>query len=283
MTSDSTIGPFAALEHVFQIECADDTARTRLEAIFSPLRTDRSHIATYTIADASTPGFVDVSLDGERIAHVDDLRVAEEHLIWTVNRRAVDSWPTVLLHGGAVQAPDGTGVLVVGRSGAGKSTLVTSLIRAGFGYLSDELIPLESDGMVRAHPRAISLKHGSWGTFPESAHHSVEVSSGGGLGQRHLDPQRLGATIVPWTKPGLVVLLDRPPEAGQARWDPVATAPAVYELCHHAFNIAGLGSVGLESLRSVVNDATMVTLRGGTPEQRAGTVESLVRDRIRIT
>jgi len=46
------------------------------------------------------------------------------------------------LHAASLLAPDGMGVLIVGRSGSGKSTITIGLIRKGWGYLSDDAVLL---------------------------------------------------------------------------------------------------------------------------------------------
>jgi hypothetical protein len=60
-----------------------------------------------------------------------------------------------------------TAVLVVGASGAGKSTLAWALCHHGFGYLSDELSPIELDALrVHAYPHALCLKTAPPGPYP---------------------------------------------------------------------------------------------------------------------
>ena len=67
-----------------------------------------------------------------------------------------------LLHASAIGFGDGA-VVLAGRSGAGKSTLTAALVAAGGGYLGDDLIPLDRDGLcVHAFASALSVKTGSW-------------------------------------------------------------------------------------------------------------------------
>jgi len=73
------------------------------------------------------------------------------------------------LHAGAV-ARAGAGYLLPGSSGSGKSSLCATLVRAGFGYLSDDFVLLSAaDGQVRCVPcfRTMTLD-AAWATrFPE--------------------------------------------------------------------------------------------------------------------
>ena len=48
------------------------------------------------------------------------------------------------LHGGALEAPSGEGVLIVGPSGSGKSTLSAGLVLRGWACVSDDLLILSS-------------------------------------------------------------------------------------------------------------------------------------------
>ncbi|HXW39494.1 MAG TPA: hypothetical protein VEJ44_07350 [Acidimicrobiales bacterium] len=70
----------------------------------------------------------------------------------------------------ACVALDGRGLLVAGPSGAGKSTLATALVRAGFGFLSDDLVFLELDGdhlTAHAFPDEVDLGQTSVAMFSE--------------------------------------------------------------------------------------------------------------------
>ena len=50
------------------------------------------------------------------------------------------------LHTAALVSPEGRGMLVAGPSGVGKSTIAIALVRAGWGYLSDDAVLLRRDG-----------------------------------------------------------------------------------------------------------------------------------------
>ena len=66
-----------------------------------------------------------------------------------------------LFHASAV-ARDNSALLFSAPSGSGKSTLVTSLLRDGYDYLSDDLAGVSvGDQRVWPFPLGINLKHGS--------------------------------------------------------------------------------------------------------------------------
>jgi len=65
----------------------------------------------------------------------------------------------LFLHGGALLARDGRVIVVTASSGSGKSTLTWALLHHGFGYLSDELAPVDLQTLnVQAYPHALCVK-----------------------------------------------------------------------------------------------------------------------------
>lgn len=74
----------------------------------------------------------------------------------------------LLVHAGSVVTPRGEGVLLPADAGSGKTTLVAGLIRAGFGFLSDEIGVIDhSGGVLRPYPRALNFKEGAEAIFPD--------------------------------------------------------------------------------------------------------------------
>lgn len=86
---------------------------------------------------------------GSAIVHVLDLSYPEARWL-------------AIVHAGAVAGS--TGALVLpGTSGSGKSTLTAALVRAGLGYLSDDIAALDRRaGRVLPVPFAVSVKEGAW-------------------------------------------------------------------------------------------------------------------------
>jgi hypothetical protein len=67
-----------------------------------------------------------------------------------------------IVHGGAVAGSAGALVLP-GTSGSGKSTLTAALVRAGLGYMSDDIAALDGrTGRILPVPFAVSVKEGAW-------------------------------------------------------------------------------------------------------------------------
>jgi hypothetical protein len=75
------------------------------------------------------------------------------------------------LHAAAL-ALDGYAVLLIASSGSGKSTTAWAMTHRGFGYMSDELAPIDLDSMnVQPYPHALCLKDAPPSPFelPESS------------------------------------------------------------------------------------------------------------------
>lgn len=71
------------------------------------------------------------------------------------------------LHAASVQC-DGRGLLMPGGKGSGKSTLALCLAESGCTYLSDEVAFVRfDDAGLEAFPKAVTLKEGSFGLFPD--------------------------------------------------------------------------------------------------------------------
>ncbi len=65
----------------------------------------------------------------------------------------------LIIHGAVVER-EGRAVVMPGISGAGKSTLTAALVATGWRLLSDEVTIIDPrDGLLRPHPRPISLKN----------------------------------------------------------------------------------------------------------------------------
>lgn len=91
------------------------------------------------------------------------------YLIWHINQQVIarGSKDHVLLHAaGAVR--NGVGVILPAGQEAGKTTLVAGLVRAGFGYLSDEAVAVRRDRLdLLPFAKPLSIDPGSWSVLAE--------------------------------------------------------------------------------------------------------------------
>jgi hypothetical protein len=108
-----------------------------------------------------------IMADGRRYRSELAARHVPDSLVRMLLLAELDAHPERLhLHAGAV-ADRGRGVVVAGFSGNGKSTMVTTLVRDGFDYLTDERVAIDPhDLKVLGFSKPISLVGGSFNVFP---------------------------------------------------------------------------------------------------------------------
>ena len=144
-----------------EIACDDPAAASALRENYEGLSWDAAGGVglRYRIsAEPSTSGFLLTGPNGRASAAAD---LGE--LVFQVEKAIIvaiqECRPDLLfLHAAALER-DRAVWLVVGESGAGKSTTAWGLLHHGFGYLSDELAPIDLDTLeVIPYPHALCLK-----------------------------------------------------------------------------------------------------------------------------
>jgi hypothetical protein len=197
-------------------------------------------------------------------------------LFWNINAEAIRATGDFLLiHAGAVTASDGVGVLLLGESGSGKTTLTGALVRAGFGYLSDDAAPIDPvSKRLYPYPKALSIKLGAGDLFPERS-----AIDGEGLlkSQRYLLPEDL--------RPGCVAGPCRIGHVIVHRWDPsaattierISPAAGVVELSRNGLNIPRYGERALAVMTDVARGAEHHTLVAGSLDDAVRAIERVTR------
>jgi hypothetical protein len=161
----------------------------------------------------------------------------------------------VFVHAGVV-GWRGQAIVIPGRSFTGKTTLVTSLVRAGATYYSDEYAVLDAQGRVYPYPRRLSIREAG----DQPPRRCTPEALGGRAGSRPL-PVRL--VVVTGYRPG-------------ARWRPRLLPPghAALALLHNTVPAQRKPAAVLDALQQVVCQAT--TLKGVRGE--AGPVAEALLD-----
>lgn len=94
--------------------------------------------------------------DCRRLANGSDAESALPALVAGLNQAAIANCEHFAVHAGVVGTSSGV-IAMPAVSGGGKSTLTASLVKAGFGYLSDEALVLDDHSAVIPYPKPFAL------------------------------------------------------------------------------------------------------------------------------
>jgi hypothetical protein len=127
---------------------------------------------------------------------------------------------------------DGKAILIPGTSGAGKSTLAITLLRGGFGYLSDDMVFLQrhSGGLqVLGFPEDVDVSDQTINFFPELDFLSRSSKVGGWPKKQVRADVVYGAEPVREARPGAIVF-PRISVDGRSALRPIGADEALLEL-----------------------------------------------------
>jgi hypothetical protein len=257
----------SALSYRFAVRTDDVGVGRQIDAALGGLR---DHLDTafvehwYSLTAADAPdGTIDVVRDGELLAEAQQSGDALGWVVWDVNRSAADAGAGHLLfHSGAVEA-DGTGVLFPGASGSGKSTLTAGLVRAGLGYLTDELAAVHmTSGKLVPYPKPITVKPGSFAVLAD-----IGPDAGPACGSRPLEGQEwqvpvgegTGRAIGTPCSPGFVIV-PRHEAGADTTLTPLSDTQAFFGLAVNAVNLAAHGSAGTRVLGRLARECQCFSL-----------------------
>jgi hypothetical protein len=271
------------LSYRFAVRADDESLGRLVDALLAGLRdpgdpTPVEHWYSLTKSEGD-PGTVDVRRDGDELARGQHPGDAVGWVMWDVNRAAAEAaGGSFLLHSGAIEA-GGTGVLFPGASGSGKSTLVAGLVRAGFGYLTDELAALDlASGRLTPYPKPITVKRGSFAvlsdmgpdTCRDSGHgpwagEEWQVAVGEGTGRRIGRPCEVGFVVVP-----------RYDASVETALTPLSDTEAFFALAVNAVNLIPHGSAGTRALARLAADCRCFSITVADLDEACRLVEELV-------
>lgn len=176
---------------------------------------------------------------------------------WHVNSETIRrTGDFLLIHAGALATPDGDGVLILGASGSGKTTLTAALVRAGFGYLSDDAAPIDPVTR-RLYPYAKAL--------------NVKDADPKGP---HILPEELRPGCVSDACDVRFVIAHRYDPGSATTLTSISPAAGIVELTRNALNMSLYGTRALPLLSDVARGARHYTLvSAGLDEAVAAVVE----------
>jgi hypothetical protein len=200
--------------------------------------------------------------DEQLISSHSDSDVANHLMFQIFTRMQQHTDEFLLIHAGSVVTPRGDAVLLPGNPGSGKTTLVTGLIRAGFGFLSDEIgIVDHREGVVRPYPRALNLKEGALAIFPDLA--PPADASKFSPGHRYLRAQEIRPDVIADPCEVRFVIAPRYRKGMATQVAPLSPGATLKELWTSTMNLDAWGARAVPILANVARRARGYRLVSG--------------------
>jgi hypothetical protein len=260
-----TTRAFHALDFDFEVACDRDALVDYLDDLFDafPAGTQPAHryeITTVTEGAARNVATSAGAELGARNSVADLLTVVMQD----VNTRAVDSVDALVSHAGGVER-DGVGFVFPAHMESGKTTLVTGLVRAGFGYLTDEAVAFDrASTTITPFPKPLSIDPGSWPLFPELAPQPPELAPDATAMQWLVAPQAVRPNALGAPCVARYVVFPRYREGAPTALEPLHRAEAALELAKNTFGFNQESRRGLDSAARVVAGAACYRMTVGT-------------------
>ncbi len=277
------VGRYRALEHTFEVATSDAAIRDYLAAVLGDLAAPGDGVTTASGYELSvrSPG-----AEGDRRAWVvrdHDKAVLATHwldralytLLWHINaetiRRSAPHYPVV--HAAAATYGD-VAVLLPAPPDAGKTTTVAGLVRAGFGYLTDEAAAIDPHTLrVQPYPKALSIDRGSWEVLADlrpAHHHQIE-------GQWQVPASSIRPDVVADATRVRLVLLTSYEGGAATRLEPAHRAEMLLRLADSTFHFRDAPQRNLDVLARMLEDAACYRLVLGDLDEAVRLVGELVR------
>jgi hypothetical protein len=264
----------AACGRRFSLECADAQHRGMLEIAFNGLKPDGDadqacavSLGRISRSDGSDCQFEPPGARARSIAsHADLIYEVDKALTLALQHARPD---LLFLHAAAVEL-DGRAVVLCGPSGAGKSTITFALLHHGFGYMSDELAPIDvAKGLVLPYAHALCLKHA-----PPAPYHLPELVLDAGE-TLHVPVAALPDARTPRPRPlGALLFLRREHGAPAPRLRPLTIAAASARLLSNALNVLAHRDLGVDAALAIARSAPAYLLDIGSPQATVAAVRA---------
>lgn len=263
----------AILDQRVALHTDDPEIAAVLRSVFGAFATDAGGRADLSVlADRRSGSFrvrthCGTDVDCESLS--DLVHIVDKDLMVEVQRRR----PDLLFVHAAVLRHGANAVVLAGDSGSGKSTIAWGLVRAGFGFLSDELAPIDPRTCtVEAYPRALGLKRVPPGMeLSDSALHLEHTV--------HVPVAELGTVPAPTRLPlSAIFFVQHDPAASAPRIAAVSAAESAARLYVLCLNALAHPSAGLDAVVSIAESVRGYELATAGIRETCTQLRSLVGD-----
>lgn len=242
---------FDALGYAFALQSKDPDVAAYFDDIYRGLRAEKGSPHVYELR-------VDgVWFDGEGMCGCATPVAQLNQVLWHVTQRVTDDneGKLLLLHASAMAKGD-RAVLLAAPSESGKSTLAAGLLRAGFDYVTDELVAIDPDtGLIQPYPKPISIDKGSWEVLADLRPQVPDHLSDYVRDQWQVAPDRVAGPCRP-----TLVVFPRYDADGPTTLEPRSRASALVALVENSFNFKRDGRRWLAVGADLVRGAECRTL-----------------------
>lgn len=267
-----------ALEYSFRVATNDIGFRDYIDHVLTDLaRPDVDQAERYDLLDLGAKARDNrylVLFNGTAVMATDEAHRALAVLLWHINagvvRRSTSRWPVV--HAAAA-VTEGVAVLLPGPAESGKTTTVAGLVRAGFGYLTDEAVGIDVETLAaQPYPKALSIDRGSWRILSDlRPPHDERLAEQWQVPVRQIRPDAVSGPA-----PIRFVVCPEYHPGSTTRLEPVSRGEMLMRLADSTFQFQDNAHRNLELLALVVTNADCYRLTVSDLDQAVKLIADMV-------
>lgn len=266
---------YHALAHDFRLTLEDASMRAYFETVFDAfVPADGGPVTDYTVIRRE-PGALEVLVDGDTVVTAASTSGIVSALVHHLNRQAINGEYAVMSHAGGVER-NGVGFVFPAHMESGKTTLTAGLVRAGFGYLTDEAVAFDWDsGVIEPFPKPLSIDEGAQFLFPELQPRAAPGDASPAEGQWQVPAAAIRPDALGHPCTARFVIFPRYEDGAVTRLTPVARAEALVELARNTFEFNERPRQALDVLAEIVRGAECYRIAVGSHSEACELIGSL--------
>jgi hypothetical protein len=274
-------GAYLMLTHGFRVKSDIAQVSELVPALLAPFesRPMRGMTAYRLASDGAGDDPYTISVNGTVAARVTTSLGLIDELLWHANGEAIRKEDRSVAIHAAAASYDGVGVILPAAPDSGKSTTVAGLLRAGFGYLTDEAALIDSVSCeVKPYPKPIWLAPPSVRAIPELQRNVLPPFRSLDRIRTYIRPQDLGTAGIAAPCPIRLVVSPRYIPGSPLKAERLSKASTMMCLAENAFNLGRIGPGAIHTLRAVADSAEGFQLRFGQLEEATELITRLLEE-----